>query len=123
MQINGFVLEFGFITFVWTLSVSSVVNAGYFPISSEFVSCANFPSIDAGFAAVISAAVQSNIRISTGLNLIVSSEHVEVFVGLPVQFGAEDFVVIIIATVPMMAVYPWLQKYFAKGVMIGSVKG
>ena len=31
--------------------------------------------------------------------------------------------IIIIATAPMLAVYPWLQKYFAKGVMIGSVKG
>ena len=31
--------------------------------------------------------------------------------------------IIIVATVPMMVVYPFLQKYFAKGVMIGSVKG
>ncbi len=31
--------------------------------------------------------------------------------------------VIIVSTAPMMAVYPWLQKYFAKGVMVGSVKG
>ena len=31
--------------------------------------------------------------------------------------------VIVVATAPMMILYPWLQKYFAKGVMIGSVKG
>lgn len=30
---------------------------------------------------------------------------------------------IIIATFPIMCVYPFLQKYFVKGVMIGSVKG
>jgi putative aldouronate transport system permease protein len=30
---------------------------------------------------------------------------------------------IVIACVPIMAVYPFLQKYFAKGVMIGSIKG
>ena len=30
---------------------------------------------------------------------------------------------IVIATVPIMCVYPFLQKYFVKGVMIGSVKG
>jgi putative aldouronate transport system permease protein len=30
---------------------------------------------------------------------------------------------VIIATVPILVVYPWLQKYFAKGVMIGSIKG
>lgn len=33
------------------------------------------------------------------------------------------FCVIIASTLPMMIIYPWLQKFFAKGVMIGSVKG
>jgi putative aldouronate transport system permease protein len=31
--------------------------------------------------------------------------------------------VIIVATLPVMCFYPFIQKYFAKGVMIGSVKG
>lgn len=31
--------------------------------------------------------------------------------------------VIVVSTLPMMMVYPWLQRFFAKGVMIGSVKG
>jgi putative aldouronate transport system permease protein len=31
--------------------------------------------------------------------------------------------VIVIGTVPILLVYPFLQKHFAKGVMIGSVKG
>ena len=31
--------------------------------------------------------------------------------------------VIVFATLPIMAVYPFLQKHFAKGVMLGSVKG
>lgn len=31
--------------------------------------------------------------------------------------------VIVIASIPMLMMYPFIQKYFVKGVMIGSVKG
>jgi putative aldouronate transport system permease protein len=30
---------------------------------------------------------------------------------------------VVIATVPILCVYPFLQKHFAKGVMVGSIKG
>ena len=30
---------------------------------------------------------------------------------------------IIFSTIPILVVYPWLQKYFVKGVMVGAVKG
>lgn len=33
------------------------------------------------------------------------------------------YAVIIIATVPILCVYPYIQKYFVKGVTIGAVKG
>ncbi|MDO4284724.1 MAG: carbohydrate ABC transporter permease [Eubacteriales bacterium] len=33
------------------------------------------------------------------------------------------YCVIVISTLPMLVIYPFLQKYFEKGVMIGSVKG
>ena len=30
---------------------------------------------------------------------------------------------IVIASIPMLVLYPFVQKYFVKGVMIGAVKG
>ena len=30
---------------------------------------------------------------------------------------------IVISTAPILCIYPFLQKYFIKGVLIGSVKG
>lgn len=33
------------------------------------------------------------------------------------------YVVIVIATFPVLCIYPFIQKYFTKGVMVGAVKG
>lgn len=33
------------------------------------------------------------------------------------------YAVIIVSTLPIIAIYPFAQKYFVKGVMMGSVKG
>jgi len=33
------------------------------------------------------------------------------------------YAVIIVSTVPILCVYPFVQKYFSKGVMIGAIKG
>lgn len=42
------------------------------------------------------------------------------------MIGAADVLkygLIVISTVPILCVYPFIQKYFEKGVMVGSVKG
>ena len=33
------------------------------------------------------------------------------------------YALIIVSSVPLLIVYPFLQKYFDKGVMLGSIKG
>ena len=46
--------------------------------------------------------------------------------GMIDQIGAAEqmkFVVIILGILPIVMLYPWLQKYFIKGVMLGSLKG
>ena len=42
----------------------------------------------------------------------------QVIIGQSVQYAA-----IVVAVFPIMAVYPFLQKHFTKGVLVGSVKG
>ena len=33
------------------------------------------------------------------------------------------YAIVFIASAPLLVAYPFLQKYFTKGIMIGSVKG
>ena len=49
---------------------------------------------------------------------------------LAVDGGAElafletaRYAVIVVSVVPVVMVYPWIQKYFHKGALIGAVKG
>lgn len=44
-------------------------------------------------------------------------------IGTQVMSQSLKMATVAISTIPILVVYPWLQKYFVKGVMIGSVKG
>jgi len=64
----------------------------------------------------------------SGLNEMIRSglEEVEVTADLLAQVKLVNilqYVIIVCAFTPMMIIYPFIQKYFSKGVMIGSVKG
>ena len=43
--------------------------------------------------------------------------------GKAIQPKTIQYACIVVSTVPIMCIYPFFQKYFAKGVMLGSVKG
>jgi len=59
------------------------------------------------------------IVLSQGNILESVSDYIEAW--LP--SNAVKFATIMVSTIPIIMVYPFLQKHFAKGVMVGSVKG
>ena len=58
------------------------------------------------------------IDTSRGINAEAGVGGFNEVIGESVQYAA-----IIVSTVPILCVYPFLQKHFTKGVMIGSIKG
>ncbi|GAB3913770.1 ABC transporter permease [Microlunatus endophyticus] len=52
----------------------------------------------------------------------IGGEDIGSSAGLPPQLSME-MAILVIAILPIMIVYPFIQKHFAKGVMIGAVKG
>ena len=65
--------------------------------------------------------VLREILISGSANEMASASGVDT--GSANMYQAVKYSTIIIATVPILCVYPFLQRYFTKGVMIGAVKG
>lgn len=64
--------------------------------------------------------------------LVTMSESASEDVGAGAESGEDEkrraaevmkYAVIIISTVPVLCLYPFLQKHFAKGVMLGAIKG
>lgn len=56
-------------------------------------------------------------------NVFMQMEVIDVNKAMNISPQAIQAASIIVATVPILVVYPFLQKYFVKGVMLGSVKG
>ena len=59
------------------------------------------------------------------MNQVRASDYVDEET-LVVMEGMADllkYALIVVATAPIMCVYPFIQKYFVKGIMIGSLKG
>lgn len=56
-------------------------------------------------------------------NIFLNLEMIDVNKAMNISPQAIQAASIIVATIPILLVYPFLQKYFVKGVMLGSVKG
>lgn len=56
-------------------------------------------------------------------NLITNSNMSAVTAQKQVTGDSLKMATVVVTMVPIMAVYPFIQKYFAKGVMIGAIKG
>lgn len=66
--------------------------------------------------------IQSKLA-ETGILGATGAEEVAALIKQQEVANMLKYGVIVVSTLPMLILYPWLQKYFSKGVMIGSVKG
>jgi putative aldouronate transport system permease protein len=53
------------------------------------------------------------------LNIAVDEEYAERMM----MRESLKYVVVVVASIPMMALYPMLQKFFKEGIMVGALKG
>lgn len=53
----------------------------------------------------------------------ITPEQFELLSQMAKEADMQKYCVIVVSTVPMLIIYPRLQKFFEKGVMIGSIKG
>ena len=52
-----------------------------------------------------------------------SSDALDSLIERALMAQTMKYSLIVVASLPMLIIYPFLQKFFVKGVMIGSVKG
>ena len=62
--------------------------------------------------------------------LIKSQASSDMMMGMDANYAEKQkitemlkFASIVVASIPMLIIYPFVQKYFSKGIMIGAVKG
>jgi len=59
---------------------------------------------------------------SSSLQQVQGSENLASSIGLVTEESVK-MATVVVSVIPMLIVYPFLQKYYVKGVMVGSIKG
>ena len=67
--------------------------------------------------------VLRNILAETQVTINQTSGSIQKFSDIQPPSRAIQNSVIVISTLPIVFIYPFVQKYFVKGIMIGSIKG
>jgi len=81
---------------------------------------------NAWFNAMLYINDPKKIPLQLALRSILLQEQINADAGSADNMGLAEnikYATIIVATLPILLIYPFIQKYFVKGVMIGAVKG
>lgn len=78
------------------------------------------------FNAMLYIDENNKVPLQLALRAVLLQEQIHANAGAADDMGLAEnikYATIIVATLPILVVYPFIQKYFVKGVMIGAVKG
>ena len=71
----------------------------------------------------IRALTESVIEIAPEDMALLPTEELEALLKMQREQALMKYSVVIIAAIPMIVIYPFIQRHFVKGIMVGSVKG
>ena len=108
--------------FVILLRILLPVSSSIIAVMVLYYGVANW---NAWFNAMIYLSDANKIPLQLVLRNILIQNDLNEFQGDDTTTVAETikYAIIVVSTLPILLFYPFLQKYFVKGVMIGSVKG
>ena len=108
--------------FVILLRILLPVSSSIIAVMVLYYGVANW---NAWFNAMIYLSDSNKIPLQLVLRNILIQNDLNEFQGEDTTTVAETikYAIIVVSTLPILLFYPFLQKYFVKGVMIGSVKG
>ena len=72
---------------------------------------------------VIRALSESAVDMDPDQMGMMSNEELEALIRYQREQALMKYSLVIIAAIPMIVIYPFIQKHFVKGIMVGSVKG